>query len=155
MGLDMYLYRTKALNKDEKETVKSLLGESKPGQVFLKSEVAYWHNAHPVDRFLNPDGEERSVEVSINTLRRLRDRCDRVLAILELQPATDDNGVKYMAITNKELCDEYLPGTGAYKFLDGARYKHLLQDTITMLDPILNDPSNYSSDVWFNYESDY
>ena len=153
MGLDMYLYRTKALNKNEQETVKDLLGESKPEQAFLKSEVAYWHNAHPIDEFFNPDGEERGVEVSIDALQDLRNRCERILAGLELEPAECGNGEKYMAIANPELCDEYLPCT--WRVSDGESYKNMLESTIKQLEPILKDASNYSSDVWFNYESDY
>lgn len=153
MALDMYLYRIKALNKDERETVKDSLGESKPEQVFLKSEVAYWRNAHPVDEFLNPDVDGSTIEVDIDTLQDLRNRCGRVLAALKLEPATDSNGVKYMAIANPELCDKYLPC--GWRVADGESYKNMLKSTIEQLDPILNDTSNYSSDVWFNYESDY
>lgn len=153
MGLDMYLYRTKALSKDERETVKNLLGESKPEQVFLKSGVAYWRNAHPVDEFLNPQSDERSVEVSIETLQDLRNRCGRILATLRLEPAECKNGEKYMAIANPELCDKYLPCT--WKITNGETYKNMLKNTIKQLDLILEDVSNYSSDVWFNYESDF
>lgn len=153
MALDMYLYRIKALNKDEQETVKDLLGESKPEQVFLKSEVAYWRNAHPIDGFLNPDEDGSSIEVDIHDLKKLRNRCERLLAELELEPVTDSDGEKYMAIANPELCDEYLPCT--WRVSDGESYENMLKDTIKQLDPILKDPSNYSSDVWFNYESDY
>ena len=153
MGLDMYLYRTKALSKDERETVKNLLGESKPEQVFLKSGVAYWRNAHPVDEFFDPQADGRSVEVDIETLQDLRNRCGRILATLRLEPATDSNGKKYMAIANPELCDKYLPCT--WKITNGESYKNMLQNTIKRLDPILEDVSNYSSDVWFNYESDF
>ena len=155
MGLDMYLYRTKALNKNEQETIKDLLGEGegKLEQAFLKSEVAYWHNARPVDEFFNPYADRHSIEVDIDTLQDLRNRCERVLAGLELEPATDSNGEKYMAIANPELCDKYLPC--GWRVADGESYKNMLKDTIKQLDPILNDTSNYSSDVWFNYESCY
>lgn len=153
MALDMYLYRIKALDKDERETVKGLLGESKPEQVFLKSEAAYWRNAHPIDEFLNPDVDGSSIEVDIDTLQDLRNRCEHILAALELEPATDSNGVKYMAIANPELCDKYLPC--GWRVADGESYKNMLENTIKQLDPILNDTNNYSSDVWFNYESVY
>ena len=153
MGLDMYLYRTKALSKDEREAIKGLLGESKPEQVFLKSGVAYWRNAHPVDEFLNPQADGRSVEVSIETLQDLRNRCGRILAMLRLEPAECKNGEKYMAIANPELCNKYLPCT--WKITNGETYKNMLKNTIEQLDPILEDVSNYSSDVWFNYESDF
>ena len=153
MGLDMYLYRTKELNKNEQETIKDLLGESEPEQVFLKSEVAYWRNAHPIDEFLNPYADRHSVEVSIGALQDLRNRCERVLARLELEPATDSNGEKYMTIANPVLCDKYLLCT--WRTTDGESYKNMLESTIKQLDPILKDASNYSSDVWFNYESDY
>lgn len=153
MALDMYLYRIKALNKDEREAVKDLLGESKPEQAFLKSEAAYWRNAHPVDEFLNPDVDGSTIEVDIDTLQDLRNRCEHILVALELEPITDNDGIKHMAIANPELCDKYLPcGWGV---VDGESYKNMLENTIKQLDPILNDTSNYSSDVWFNYESDY
>lgn len=153
MGLDMYLYRTKALNKDEQETIKDLLGEGEPEQAFLKRQVAYWRNAHPIDEFFNPDGDGNSVEVSIDALQDLRNRCECILAGLKLEPATDGNGVKYMAVANQGFCDIFLScGRGVP---DGVSYKHMLEDTIKQLEPILKDASNYSSDVWFNYESDY
>lgn len=153
MALDMYLYRTKALNKNEQETIKDLLGEGKLEQAFLKRQVAYWRNAHPIDGFFNPDVDGSSIEVDIDTLQDLRNRCGRVLAALKLEPATDSNGVKYMAIANPELCDKYLPC--GWRVADGESYKNMLKNTIKQLDPILKDPSNYSNDVWFNYESVY
>ena len=153
MGLDMYLYRTKALNKNEQETIKDLLGEGEPEQAFLKRQVAYCRNAHPIDGFSNPDEDGRSVEVDIDTLQDLRDRCEHILAGLELEPATDSDGEKYMAIANPELCDEHLPCT--WRTTDDESYKNMLENTIKQLDPILKDPSNYSNDVWFNYESVY
>lgn len=153
MGLDMYLYRTKALSKNEQETIKDLLGESETEQVFLKSEVAYWRNARPIDEFFNPYADRHSIEVSIDALQDLRNRCERILAELKLEPATDSNGEKYMAIANPVLCDKYLLCT--WRIADGESYKNMLESTIKQLDPILKDVSNYSSDVWFNYESDY
>lgn len=153
MGLDMYLYRTKALNKNEQETIKDLLGEGEPERAFLKSEVAHWHNAHPIDEFLDPYGEGRSIEIDIDALQDLRDRCEYILAGLRLKTTTDSNGEKHMVIANPDLCDKHLPCT--WRTTDDERYKNMLENTIKQLDPILKDPSNYSRDVWFNYESVY
>ena len=153
MGLDMYLYRTKALNKNEQETIKDLLGESKTEQVFLKSEVAYWHNAHPIDELFNPDGDGSSIEIDIDALQDLRNRCECILSALKLKPTEGSNDEKHMTIANPELCDEYLPCT--WRMSDGESYKNMLENTIKQLDPILKDASNYSNDVWFNYESVY
>lgn len=153
MGLDMFLYRTKALNREEKETVKDLLGENKSEQVFLKSEVAYWRNAHPIDEFLDPDGEGRSIEVNVNTLQDLCNRCKHILTELKLEHAIDDNGLKCTTILNPDLCNEFLPCT--WKITDGESYKRMLENTVKQLEDILRDESNYSNDVWFNYESDF
>lgn len=153
MGLDMYLYRIKALNKDEREAVKDLLGESKTEQAFLRSEVAYWRNANPIDEFFDPYGEGRSIEIDIDALQDLRDRCEHILAGLKLEPIADSNGVEHMVIANPDLCDKHLPCT--WRTTDDERYKNMLENTIKQLDPILKDPSNYSNDVWFNYESVY
>lgn len=180
MGLDMYLYRKTYLptygEHKLKVEVKGDIDKIKPAVKadkveYIDEEIAYWRKANAIHNFFvqkAADGidECQVIEVSIDLLKELVNRCKRILNESKIEkreesvynPITKTEDVHtFEYLVDTSLAQELLP-TQAGFFFGSTEYDDWyvdqLRNTIDQIEPYINEDADngYST---FYYEASW
>jgi len=181
MGLDMYLYRKTYIKSwgDEEEFKITLKHKGKNIKLTnpkeISEEVGYWRKANQIHNWFVEnvqDGEDncQPYEVSRRQLKELLNLCLEVKEKAILISGKVVTGMVYekgesrkqeqdgLIIENAEEIEELLPTTSGF-FFGGTEYDEFymndINETIEILEKVLNEDSPEGVSQWYEYRSSW